>query len=43
MIEYNKDRQFFICEYKNGMRNGFGREFDEFGRLIFEGQYLDVL
>ena len=41
MIEYNKDRQFFICEYKNGMRNGFGREFDEFGRLIFEGQYLD--
>ena len=41
MINYNQDREFSICEYKNGVRNGNGREFDEFGRLIFEGQYLN--
>ena len=33
--------RFFKGEYKNGERNGKGKEYDEYGKLIFEGEYLD--
>ena len=28
-------------QYSNGKRNGNGKEYDEDGKLIFEGEYLD--
>ena len=31
----------FKGEYKNGKRNGKGKEFNDFGDIIFEGEYLD--
>ena len=29
--------------YANGEKNGLGKEFSEFGELIFEGEYLNDL
>ena len=31
----------FKGEYKNGKRNGKGKEFNDYGDIIFEGEYLD--
>ena len=33
--------KLFLEEYLNGKRNGKGKEYDEFGELIFEGEYLN--
>ena len=35
------DKIIFKGEYKNGKRNGKGKEFNDFGHIIFEGEYLD--
>ena len=39
--EYNSftDEVIFEGEYKNGERNGKGKEYDKFGKLIFEGEW----
>ena len=39
--EYNSftDEVVFEGEYKNGERNGQGKEYDKFGNLIFEGEW----
>ena len=31
----------FEGEYLNGKRNGKGKEYDYYGKLKFEGEYLD--
>ena len=35
------DKIIFKGEYKNGKRNGKGKEFNDYGDIIFEGEYLD--
>ena len=35
------DKLKFECEYLNGERNGKGKEYDDNGLLIFEGEYLN--
>ena len=35
------DILIFEGEYKNGERNGKGKEYDCFGYLIYEGEYLN--
>ena len=41
--EYNvfNDKLIFEGEYSNGKRNGKGKEYDNYGRLIFKGEYLN--
>ena len=29
----------YIGEFKNGEKNGIGKEFDKFGNLIYEGNF----
>ena len=43
IIEYNcyNHQKLFEGHYSNGKRNGKGKEYDEDGSLIFEGEYLD--
>ena len=31
----------FEGEFKNGERNGKGKEYDDKGKLIFEGEYFN--
>ena len=31
----------FEGEYKNGKRNGKGREYDRYGKVIYEGEYFN--
>ena len=42
LYAYN-DYLIFEGEYKNGKRNGIGKEYDKYsyGKLIYEGEYLD--
>ena len=35
------DKLSFEGEYKNGEKNGKGKEYDHFGRLEFEVEYLN--
>ena len=35
------NRLLFEGIYSNGKRNGYGKEYNEDGNLIFEGEYLD--
>ena len=47
--ESNRIKDYSLCEnrllfegqYSNRNRNGFGKEFDEEGNIIFEGEYVD--
>ena len=41
--EYNNNdgKLIFEGEYKNGKRNGKGKEYDKYSNLIFDGEYLD--
>ena len=41
--EYNSYNHnlIYMGQYSNGKRNGNGKEYDEDGKLIFEGEYLD--
>ena len=41
--EYDKYkyRILFEGEYLNGLRNGKGKEYNEYGTLLFEGEYLN--
>ena len=37
----NTDRLIFEGGYKNGKRNGKGKEYDDlYGKVLFEGEYL---
>ena len=40
MKEYYWDKLKFEWEYLNGERNGKGKEYNDEGKLIFEGEYL---
>ena len=42
-IEYNSynNNEIFKGYYLNGKRNGKGKEYNDEGKLIFEGEYLD--
>ena len=39
--EYFEDKLTFEGDYKNDKRNGYGKEYDKDGNLIFEGEYLN--
>ena len=41
--EYNSynDKLIFEGEFKNGERNGKGKEYDFMGKIEFEGEYLN--
>ena len=40
--EYSNDKLIYKDEYKNGKRNGKGKEYyDKFGDLIYKGEYLN--
>ncbi len=39
--EYISGRLFFEGEYKNGIRNGKGREYDKDGEIKFEGDFVN--
>ena len=39
--EYSEGEVIFEGEYKNGWRNGKGKEFNDIGEVIFEGEYLN--
>ena len=37
----DSDKIEYIGEYKNGIKNGKGKEYNKNGKLIFEGEYLN--
>ena len=39
--EYSNNKLEFDGEYLNGKRNGKGKEYDDWGEIIFEGQFLN--
>ena len=42
--KYNdSDKIEYIGEYKNGKKNGKGKEYNKNGKLIFEGEYLNEI
>ena len=38
---FHKDVLIYEGEYKNGEKNGKGKEYDRYGKLIYEGEYKD--
>jgi len=41
LFEFGEGAQFHSLRYSNGKRNGKGIEYNEAGKLIFEGEYLN--
>ena len=43
IYDYNSSNDILIFRgnYLNGKRNGYGKEYNEEGKLIFQGEYLD--
>ena len=39
--EYYKQKLYSENEYKNGKKNGRGKDYDNDGQLIFKGEYLN--
>ena len=39
--EYYDEKLIFEGEYKNGERNGKGKEYNRYGNIIYEGEYLN--
>ena len=38
---YPSGKKKFTSHYKNDLDNGFGKEWDENGKLIYQGNFID--